>query len=117
MPEISVNNKTYKTDKDGYLVNFDDWDTDFAKHVAELEELDMTDKHMEIIIFLRAYYTQHQSAPNIRELTQAISEELDEARGKSPYLYDLFPSGPAEQGCKIAGLPKLFVDPNEHTVI
>ncbi|MDQ3268246.1 MAG: TusE/DsrC/DsvC family sulfur relay protein [Pseudomonadota bacterium] len=117
MPTIEVNEKTYETDKEGYLVNFDDWNMDIAKFIAQAEELEMTDSHWEIIKFLRAYYKQHQSTPNIREVTQAVSEELSEEKGKSPYLYDLFPSGPAEQGCKIAGLPKLFVDPNAHTVI
>ena len=117
MLATDVNKQTYETDKEGYLVNFDDWNIDIAKLIAQAEELEMTDHHWEIINFLRAYYKQHQSAPNIRELTQAVSDELGDEKGKSPYLYDLFPSGPAEQGCKIAGLPKLFVDPNAHTVI
>ena len=117
MPVIDVNGKTYETDAEGYLINFDDWDMDVAKHIAQAEELEMTDNHWEIIKFLRAYYKYHQTSPNIRELTQAASDDVGEEKGKSPYLYDLFPEGPAQQGCKIAGLPQLFVDPNEHTVI
>ena len=117
MPSIEVNGKNYETDSEGYLVNFNDWDIDFANFVAKNEELELTDNHWEIINFLRMYYNYHQTPPNIRELTQAISDEISEDKGKSPYLYDLFPEGPAQQGSKIAGLPQLFVDPNEYTVI
>ncbi|MCX7196064.1 MAG: TusE/DsrC/DsvC family sulfur relay protein [Proteobacteria bacterium] len=80
MPAIDVNGKTYETDTEGYLVNFDEWNIDIAEFIAQIEELEMTDNHWEIIKFLRAYYKQHQCPPNIRELTQAVSEELGEEK-------------------------------------
>jgi dissimilatory sulfite reductase related protein len=106
MPNIEVNGKSYETDEEGYLVNLSDWNKEVAEHIAQTENVNMTDQHWEVVDFLREYYEEYQIAPAVRVLTKAIGKKLGADKGNSQYLYDLFPYGPAKQACKIAGLPK-----------
>ncbi|MBF0402008.1 MAG: TusE/DsrC/DsvC family sulfur relay protein [Magnetococcales bacterium] len=106
MPSFELKGQTYETDEDGYLVNLSDWNDDVAKHLAEVEGVEMSESHWEVISFLREYYDEYKIAPMIRILTKAIGKKLGKDKGNTKYLYDLYPGGPAKQACKIAGLPK-----------
>jgi len=103
---LVMDDKTYETDEEGYLVNLSDWSEDVANHIAKEENIEMTENHWEVINFLREYYNEYQIAPAVRVLTKAIGKKLGPDKGNSKYLYELFPYGPAKQACKIAGLPK-----------
>jgi TusE/DsrC/DsvC family sulfur relay protein len=103
---IEVNGQAFETDEEGYLVNLSDWSKEIAEHIAQQEEVSMTDNHWEVVNFLRNYYDEYQIAPAVRVLTKAIGKQLGADKGNSKYLYDLFPYGPAKQACTIAGLPK-----------
>ncbi len=104
---IEHEGKSYETDENGYLITLSDWSDDLAGKLAELESIDMTDKHWEIVNFLRNYYEEYQIAPAVKVLTKEIAKLNDIKRKEaSTFLYDLFPKGPALQACKIAGLPK-----------
>ena len=39
-------------------------------------------------------------------LTKAVGNRLGKDKGSSRYLFSLFPSGPAKQAYRYAGLPK-----------
>jgi len=106
MGTITVGDKNYETDEEGYLVNLGDWTEDIANQIAQTESINMTDNHWEVVNFLRKYYEEYQIAPAVRVLTKAIGKTLGPEKGNSQYLYELFPYGPAKQACKIAGLPK-----------
>ena len=93
-------------DAEGFLTDISLWSTELASLIAEREDIDMTDDHWEIVNFLRDYYDEYRIAPAVRVLTKAIKKTRGPEKGNSPYLYELFPSGPAKQACKIAGLPK-----------
>lgn len=103
---IEFNGKSYQTDKHGYLVNLDDWDSAIASHIAQLEQITMSDNHWEVVYFVRDFYQQYQTSPAIRLLVKAMKKQLGEEKGNSIYLYKLFPKGPAKQATRIAGLPK-----------
>ncbi len=104
---IEVNGAVYETDDDGYLINLDDWSEDVAKKLAEAEEIEMAEDHWGVVNFLREYYEDYQIAPAVKVLTKAIAKEQGmDKKAASEFLYGLFPSGPALQACKIAGLPK-----------
>ena len=103
---LVMDDKTYETDEEGYLVNLSDWSEDVANHIAKEENIEMTDNHWEVINFLREYYNEYQIAPAVRVLTKAIGKKLGADKGNSKYLYELYPYGPAKQACKYAGLPK-----------
>jgi TusE/DsrC/DsvC family sulfur relay protein len=103
---LVMDDKTFETDEEGYLVNLSDWSEEVANQIAKQENVEMTPNHWEVVNFLREYYTEYQIAPAVRVLTKAIGKKLGADKGNSKYLYELFPYGPAKQACKIAGLPK-----------
>ena len=106
MANIEVDGKTYETDEEGYLVDLADWNADVANFIAQAENIQMSDQHLEVVNFLREYFEEYQIAPAVRVLTKAIGKKLGAEKGNSEYLYSLFPYGPGKQACKIAGLPK-----------
>ena len=106
MGTISVGGKTIEVDEDGFLASLDDWSVDVAKYFAEVEGIEMSDQHWEVVNFLREYYKQYQIAPMIKILVKELGKKLGPDKGNTKYLYELYPGGPAKQACKIAGLPK-----------
>ncbi len=95
-----------KTD-DGFLKDLKDWNEQVALEIAEANEINLTDEHWEIVVFIRNYYLQYKHLPiNARVFVKAVRHELGEKKGNSRYLHRLFPDGPSKYSCKIAGLPK-----------
>jgi tRNA 2-thiouridine synthesizing protein E len=92
---------------EGFLENADDWTPEIASHIAEFDSIELGDKHMEIIEFLRLFYKEHDmSPPSNRLFVKAVKEALGEKKGNSIYLMQLFPGTPAKTACRIAGLPR-----------
>lgn len=92
--------------KDGFLINKEDWTKEIAEKIAAEEGITLTEQHWEIISFVQEYYAEYSITPIMRILGKAISKKLDENKGKSRYLYSLFPDVPIKQAARIAGLPK-----------
>ena len=112
MPDIMkfiLNDESIQSDPNGYLLNLDDWSEEVALGLAAEEDIELTEAHWEIVHFLRDYYLEFGSSPNVRSLIKIVAKKISPEKGNRKYLYDLFPLGPARQGCKIAGLP----NPNE----
>ena len=103
---LMVNNACLETTDQGFLVRSSDWNQEVARHLAELNNIQLNDAHWEIILFIRHYYMQFKHLPNARVFTKAIARELGEDKGNSRYLHKLFPDGPLKYACKLAGLPK-----------
>ncbi len=103
---LVFNNQEIETDAQGYLLDSQQWSEDLIPLLAEQEEIEITDEHLEIIRFVRAFYLEFNTSPAIRMLVKAVSQQFSEEKGNSRYLYRLFPKGPAKQATKLAGLPK-----------
>ena len=103
---LNINGMEIETDKDGYLLNSQQWNKDVARSIAQLESIELTDAHWEVIYFVRDFYQEYNTSPAIRMLVKAMTEKLGEDKGNSRYLQRLFPEGPAKQATKLAGLPK-----------
>lgn len=103
---IEFNDKSYETDKHGYLLSLDDWSVPLAEHIAGLENILLTQNHWEVVNFVQAFYREYKTSPAIRMLVKAMARKHGENKGNSKYLYKLFPKGPAKQATRIAGLPK-----------
>lgn len=101
-----VNGKSIETDANGFLKNTEDWDKSVAEHIAANEGLTLTEKHWDIIDYLRDCYFNHNAEqPNTRTIVKAMSEKWGKAVGQKD-VYDLFPKDPSKQGGRVAGLPE-----------
>ncbi len=103
---IEVNGQTVEVGANGYLVNVEDWNEDVAKAMAEIEGLALTDKHWDLINYLRDEYINNAgNQPNTRNIVKAMSDKWNEKIGQKD-VYELFPKDPSKQGGRIAGLPE-----------
>ncbi|AFH95281.1 TPA: TusE/DsrC/DsvC family sulfur relay protein [Providencia stuartii] len=103
---LLFNGQEIETDPQGYLIDSQQWSEDLIPLLAEQENITLTEEHLEIIRFVRAFYLEFNTSPAIRMLVKAVSQQFGEDKGNSRYLYRLFPKGPAKQATKLAGLPK-----------
>jgi tRNA 2-thiouridine synthesizing protein E len=93
-----------ETDPEGNMFDLQHWSPLVAKLLAGKEDIMLSDKHWEIIIYLRERYRVHGMAHSARELLKELEEEFCDGRGRKE-LYELFPGGPVSQASRIAGLP------------
>ena len=85
---------------EGFLVDPSQWNEEVAVELARREGIDpLTDRHWEVIRFMRAEYEAKGTGPTVRVLGKTSGVPVKE-------LYQLFPKGPAKLAAKIAGIPK-----------
>lgn len=102
-----MKNRLPKRNNEGFLEDAWSWSSEIATEIAFEDKLELTDKHWEIIEFLRAFYKEHEiSPPSNRLFVKAVKEAMGEEKGNSIYLMQLFPGTPAKTACRIAGLPR-----------
>ncbi len=90
--------KSYEMNVRGFLVNPSEWDEEFALYKAyEMKMPKLTDKHWQIISFLRQSFEKNRSVPTVYETCEANGIDLEE-------LCSLFPDGYHRGAVKIAGL-------------
>lgn len=99
-------NAVFACDASGFLLDQSQWNLEFANASASADGITLTPGHWEIIKFVQDFYAQFHMSPPMRLLSKAITAKLGAEKGKSLYLYQLFPDGPAKQASKFAGLPK-----------
>jgi tRNA 2-thiouridine synthesizing protein E len=103
---ITFNDLTIPVDKNGYLLDVNDWKPELAPILAASENIELTENHWEVVNFVRDFYLEFNTSPAIRALVKAMANKLGADKGNSRYLHRLFPKGAAKQATKIAGLPK-----------
>jgi tRNA 2-thiouridine synthesizing protein E len=90
--------KTYETNVRGFLINPSQWDKRYAAHRAwEMKMPKLTERHWQIISFLRESFEKNNVVPTVYETCEANHIEIDE-------LQELFPDGYHRGAVKIAGL-------------
>lgn len=93
-------------DKDGFLVDLNDWNKEAALLLAQSEGIELTAAHWEVLHALREFYAEFDLSPAMRPLTRYLKQKLGADKATSIYLLTLFPGSPAKVAAKIAGLPK-----------
>ena len=103
---IDFDGATIETNQSGYLTDLESWSEGLAVVLASGEGIELTDKHWDVINFLRSEYLEsNQNQPNTRTIVKAMSKEWGEKISQKN-LYDLFPGDPSKQAGKIGGLPE-----------
>lgn len=104
---LEVQGKQIETTETGFMVRGEDWDETVAQALAATEGLELTDRHWDVIRFLRdEYYLNNESQPNTRAIVKAMQERWQGEKVTSQMLYQLFPLDPSKQGGRVAGLPE-----------
>lgn len=103
---LNLHDRNIELDKEGFLINLNDWSEEAAKAIAEQDAISLSDAHWEIIYLVRDFYQTFQISPSMRALVKRTEQILGAEKGKSIYLLQLFPTSPAKFASKIAGLPK-----------
>jgi tRNA 2-thiouridine synthesizing protein E len=87
-----------KLDDEGYLADFNDWDTKTACGLAENEGVEeLTNEKMDVIKFMREYYTKYKSFPILDSVCKNVHQAKDCVN--EDFVDPL-------KAWKIAGLPK-----------
>ena len=103
--ELDVNGNVVLTDSEGYIVDADQWSEDFVHALAKSEKLELTDEHLEVVKFLRAYYELHRVQCEVRKIVKHFKKHWNAEKATSTYLHRIFPrGGPQKQGNRLAGL-------------
>ena len=83
---------------EGYLTDPSQWTKEVAAEIALEEGIELTDKHFEVLEYLREE-TANGAQLTIRRVGKS---GITDIKG----LYDLFPGGPLKKSSRIAGIPK-----------
>lgn len=100
-----VNGETLETDEQGFLLAPDTRE-EVVRAIAAAEGIALTERHWTVLRYLQDRHREDGHTPNFRNMLKGVGELLPGCDSKS--LYDLFPTGPAKQGAKVAGLPQPY---------
>ena len=106
MSTLQVNAQSIALDKEGYLLDLNDWSPAVAEALAEREDLHLSAEHWEVLPLLRNFYSEYQLSPATRPLIKYVALHLGADKGNSLHLNRLFKGTPAKLAAKLAGLPK-----------
>ena len=95
--------KTYagqsvEVNDEGYMVDASQWNREIAAEMAKEEGIELTEKHFDVLEFLRNSNEKGETL-TIRRVGKS---GITDIKG----LYQLFPGGPLKFSSKFAGIPK-----------
>ena len=93
-----IGDKAITVNEEGYLIDFSHWDKQVAETIAKEVNIDLNQRHWEVINFLQDQHRK-EVALNIRKVGSSGVVTIKE-------FYALFPVGPLKTATKIAGIPK-----------
>ena len=100
MPTATIADTVVSVDSEGFLEDPGVWTPEMAVEIAKANGIDaLTDRHWQVVNFMRTTYLETGTAPSIRTLGKASGVPIKE-------LYQLFPKGPAKLAAKVGGIPK-----------
>jgi dissimilatory sulfite reductase related protein len=99
MPTATYAGTEVIVNDEGFFTDPSQWREDMAPQIAGQEGIELTDRHWQVIKFMRHEYEAKGTGPTVRVLGKTSGVTIKE-------LYQLFPKGPAKTAAKIAGIPK-----------
>jgi TusE/DsrC/DsvC family sulfur relay protein len=98
MAEKTFAGTTVQLNDEGYFEDPKQWTKEIAIEMAKEEGLELTDKHIEVLEYLRKEFETGQQL-TIRKVGKS---GITDIKG----LYQLFPGGPLKISSRLAGIPK-----------
>lgn len=110
---IEVKGRVIETDKEGYLLNPEEWNEDVGEALVKQYEAEgnkpVTETGWELIRYFREYYDDHMVHPTmhklLRERAHLEGKTFEDEKSYRDFLYELFPHEPIRTLAKLAGLP------------
>ncbi len=100
MPTATYAGSEVEVNDEGFFVDPEQWTEAMAPELAAADGIDeLTDRHWQVIKFMRDQYFENGTGPTVRVLGKTSGVSVKE-------LYQLFPKGPAKIAARIAGIPK-----------
>jgi len=100
MTTATIAGATIDVDTEGFLTDAAQWNEQIAAEIARENGIaELSDRHWQVVRFMRDAYLRDGQAPSIRSLGKTSGVAIKE-------LYQLFPKGPAKVAARIAGIPK-----------
>ena len=96
--EKIIGQTTIQVTEEGYLTDFSQWDKEIGNEIAKKQEIDMSDKHWEVVAYIQDKFNKEE-ALSIRGIKKSGVINIKE-------FYQLFPGGPLKKATMIAGIPK-----------
>ncbi len=86
--------------EEGFFLHPEQWSEEMVPELAARDGIaELTDRHWQVIRFMRKEYIDKGTGPTVRVLGKTSGVAIKE-------LYELFPKGPAKVAARIAGIPK-----------
>lgn len=98
MNEITYAGYCVKCNEQGYLLEMNEWNPEIARGIAQEEGIELTEKHWEVIEYLRDQC--------VKEIPLTVRKVGKSGIVDIKQFYQLFPNGPLKISSKIAGIPK-----------
>jgi len=98
MSVVTIAGLNVDVNEEGYLTDSTQWNEEVAYEIAKEEEVELTEKHFELLNFLRK---QHEDGVDIT-IRKVGKSGLVDIKG----FYTLFPKKPLKKSSRIAGIPK-----------
>jgi len=87
-------------DAEGFFEDPAQWTDGMQEEIARENGIEpFTDRHKQVVEFVRRTYLRTGAAPSIRTVGKDSGVSIEE-------LYELFPTGPLKVAAKIGGIPK-----------
>lgn len=98
MTQKKIAGVSVELNEEGYFTDPSEWNKEVAKEIAAEEGIELTDKHYDVIEFIRNKVKQGESL-TIRGIGKSGIVDIKE-------FYKLFPEAPLKKATKISGVPK-----------
>ncbi|MBF0470551.1 MAG: TusE/DsrC/DsvC family sulfur relay protein [Gammaproteobacteria bacterium] len=103
---IEVDGKLIETDSEGFLLRAEEWSESVCLGLAQVNGVELTECHLEIIRIMRACYQKYETTPGLPGLRKEL-ERHTEIKCDNKFLKSLFKADDVcGVICRIAGLPK-----------
>ena len=99
MPTATIAGAEVQINDEGFLTEYDEWSEDIGTELAKNIGVDMTDRHWELIRWLREDFKEKGETATTRRVQTAGGFPTKQQ-------FQLFPKKPAKKMAYVAALPK-----------